>query len=34
MRDILRASFDAVDVEVVGSIAVFTAAKPRPRLVS
>jgi len=29
LRDILGASFDAVEVESIGSVAVFSAAKPR-----
>ena len=30
LRDILEASFEAVEIEIVGSVAVFTAKRPRP----
>jgi len=30
LRDILEASFEQVDLEIVGSIAIFSATRPRP----
>ena len=30
LREILGASFEAVDIEIVGSMAVFAAARPKP----
>ena len=30
LREILGASFDQVEIESIGSVAVFTAAQPRP----
>jgi SAM-dependent methyltransferase len=32
LREILRASFERVDLETIGSMAIFAAADPRPRM--